>query len=71
MSIDPKFVELTANALKKNFKIPTATIIVEKNKICVYIYIIFLPKYMTPPIEKKLAHIYVVYYKYQQRSLQR
>ena len=45
MSIDPKFVELTANALKKKFKIPTATIIVEKNKICVYIYNFFTKIY--------------------------
>ena len=46
MSIDLKFVELTADVLE-----------------------IFFYNNMTPPIMKKLTHI--VYYKYQQRSLQR
>ena len=32
MSIDPKFVELTDDVLKYIYKIPTPTIIVEKNK---------------------------------------
>ena len=52
-----------------NVKIPTPTIIVEKNKTNIYIYIYFFnKKYRTPPIKKKLTHI--VYYKYQRRSLQ-
>ena len=35
MSIDPKFVELTADVLEKFFQnTNTTTIIVEKNKIC-------------------------------------
>ena len=38
MSLDPKFVELTADGLEIFFKIPTPTIIVKKNKICTYIY---------------------------------
>ena len=33
MSIDPKFVELTADVLKTFFKKNRPTIIVEKNKI--------------------------------------
>ena len=60
MSFDPKFVELTADVLKVFFIIYI---------IIVYIYIFFKQKNRTPPIKKKLTHS--VYYKYQQRSLQR
>ena len=54
MSIDPKFVELTADVLE-----------------ILFIYCIYRlkQKNRTPPIKKKLTHI--VYYEYQQRSLQR
>ena len=50
-------------------KIPAPTIIVEKNKtyLCIYVFFFFERLSRTPPV-KKLAHI--VYYKYQQRSLQ-
>ena len=45
------------------------TIIVEKNKIDIYVYYFLKKKNRTPPIKKKLTHI--VYYKYEQGSLQR
>ena len=43
--------------------IPTPTIIAEKNKLYIYLFIFLEQKNMTPPIKKKLTHI--VYYKYQ------
>ena len=36
-----------------------------------YIYIYSKRKNSTPPIKKKITHILIVCYKYQQRSLQR
>ena len=60
MSIDPKFVELTAGVLKKKNRIPTPTIIVEKNKMCspcIYIYIFFFNKIVGPlPLRKTHPH---------------
>ena len=59
MSIDLKFVELTADVLDIFFI----------KYVYTRIYVFFQQNNMTPPIVKKLTHI--VYYKYQQPSLQR
>ena len=62
MSIDMKFVELTADVLRIFFI----------KYVYTHIYMcgfFFQQNNMTRPIRKKLTHI--VYYKYQQRSLQR
>ena len=57
MSIDPKFVELTADVLEYFYKVPTPTVIVEKNKLCtwyilVYIYFFYTKRIGPLPLRK-------------------
>ena len=69
ISNDPKFVELPADVLKNILR----SIFIKYQHQPLYIvekhYIYLKQKNRAPPIKKKLTHI--VYYEYQQRSLQR